>query len=492
MIIDRQCNICGKVFPEIYCLRRHLTRVHGFEYPAQPELIVNPDLVPDVNDPNYYCISCDKHYANNGSFRNHIRRIHDIKLPFRVFANPELQPDIKTKDNKYCAPCNKSYATRENYLMHVRRLHNLDKDGKKLAANQCHLCGESFPNKAGHRFHLKHTHNVLPPLKTRPRPPAVIPNPHLKPDIDDPNFHCRACLKTFAGKYAYRKHIKVIHQVALEPILKKPSKIKHPELTPDINDVNSYCCACEKSFSTRYGYIYHLRFIHNMDVDNGLNMDATPDPDDANFYCCACNKHYDSQHFFRVHLRGVHRMSLVPLIEKRKMLEGNEEKKKTKKQSVENNEGGGQEKNSSDIVEGEKKKKKRKMKAIPSLIKKLVEKSTSASGAAGSSSNPQAVVPTITQENGGGSGLSLKFCVPPSPPPQEEAIEQEMDGEDVVMQEVEHESTTTKVKIETVLPDSLPEEVEDDKSLILSQIAAASTPKMKEYKQTRLFFTSSR
>lgn len=94
-----------------------------------------------------------------------------------------------------------------------------------------------------------------------------ILHPELIPDEDDPNAYCRPCEKTYVNRNSFRHHIKTIHEMAVKPIpfvKKAHHRIRNSGLIPDVNDTNFYCRACEKTYVSWNSYRDHLRKIHDM------------------------------------------------------------------------------------------------------------------------------------------------------------------------------------------------------------------------------------
>jgi hypothetical protein len=56
----------------------------------------NPHLLPDENDPSWYCQACERKFAEEECFIFHIELIHKIKVtvPWRRKKNPNLMPDV--------------------------------------------------------------------------------------------------------------------------------------------------------------------------------------------------------------------------------------------------------------------------------------------------------------------------------------------------------------------------------------------------------------
>ncbi|KAG1132585.1 hypothetical protein G6F42_002203 [Rhizopus arrhizus] len=179
---------------------------------------------------------------------------------------------------------------------------------------QCDRCMKRMPNLKLVLQHRKLIHNV------KRTGPSKIKDIDTEPDIHDPNFHCKSCNIDYNSRRKYRHHLKYVHFMALKTI--SPHQIPQSSIVPDPDDPNLYCRACDSKYSCKSNYKQHCRYAHGMtsvkiattgansDVDWRLNQqkskDITPDINDPNFYCCACEIKLATKETFRIHLMGVH------------------------------------------------------------------------------------------------------------------------------------------------------------------------------------------
>uniref|UniRef100_A0AAY5K1G7 C2H2-type domain-containing protein n=1 Tax=Esox lucius TaxID=8010 RepID=A0AAY5K1G7_ESOLU len=101
------CETCGKIFPSLYQLKRHL-RVHTGEQP-------------------FPCTDCGKRFTCKGSLKNH-RRLHTGERPFA------------------CTLCQEHFVT-NNHLKRHMFVHT------RVKPFQCLACGKTFKTKQGWRRH---------------------------------------------------------------------------------------------------------------------------------------------------------------------------------------------------------------------------------------------------------------------------------------------------------------------------------------------------
>ena len=165
---------CGKFFPTVQILRRHIHTVHeghkdykceacGKSYSTAQYLKEHIHTVHDGHK-DYKCDSCGKSFPHAGYLKKHIRTIHEGR-----------------KDHK-CESCGKYFAQAGDLKKHIHRVHEGRKDYK------CEPCGKRFSQAQ----HLKrHTHTV---------------HEHNK------DFKCKSCGKSFSQAGNLKKHIQIIHE----------------------------------------------------------------------------------------------------------------------------------------------------------------------------------------------------------------------------------------------------------------------------------------
>lgn len=112
----------------------------------------NPDIIPDPEDPDRYCVSRSHTYTTKGNYRYHSKFVHKMtNLPHK-----------------------RDYRMRSQYKRHMKEVH---KGGKNMDP----IIG-----------------------KTRI-------DPNIEPDINYPYFFCRSCILTLSSKSKFIYHIRNIH-----------------------------------------------------------------------------------------------------------------------------------------------------------------------------------------------------------------------------------------------------------------------------------------
>jgi hypothetical protein len=78
------CIICKKLYSDSYFYKQHVKRIHEKEgrkfEPVRGKSKINLATLPDINDSNFHCRSCDITLSRRDKYRNHIRYVHKIKL----------------------------------------------------------------------------------------------------------------------------------------------------------------------------------------------------------------------------------------------------------------------------------------------------------------------------------------------------------------------------------------------------------------------------
>ncbi|KAL9536508.1 hypothetical protein MBANPS3_012602 [Mucor bainieri] len=77
---------------------------------------------------------------------------------------------------------------------------------------------------------------------------------NTKPDVNDPNNYCRVCDKTYTRKTYFKYHVRAAHSIG-----KKDQETE--ETKPDTNDPNNYCRVCQRTYASKQIYRRHLRTV---------------------------------------------------------------------------------------------------------------------------------------------------------------------------------------------------------------------------------------
>lgn len=188
MINNKSCTICKVKYRNKYRYQAHMKNHHkaGRNTPIiRGRKVAHPNISPDPNDPNWFCLSCQRRYSSRCSYERHIRSMHphvNIDNTGKKLVNSIMvEMDAGNPKNKRCTICDREYINRYTYRKHMLTIH---KDGKREAVSRSRDKGRV--------------------------------NPNIIPIWDDPNSYCRSCNQTFSTKWSYRKHIKTQHSKVLQ------------------------------------------------------------------------------------------------------------------------------------------------------------------------------------------------------------------------------------------------------------------------------------
>jgi hypothetical protein len=128
------CKWCDEGYDVLEVYRQHLIMVHKVVQITKSATdptsskILNPDLVPDMSDPYYYCKACEVTLFNNSAFKKHLLKIHGIvsvikKVPkAKTLKSSPIKPDFNNLDS-YCTMCDKKIA-KPRFRWHLLYQHN--------------------------------------------------------------------------------------------------------------------------------------------------------------------------------------------------------------------------------------------------------------------------------------------------------------------------------------------------------------------------------
>lgn len=233
----------------------------------------DPNILPDIDDPNFYCKSCQAQYASCKNYRIHLRRVHGLKLvPLRkksTFDSTISVDDTKNPKDTTCIICKLRYSSRTGYQTHMKNTH---KDGRSIPVNRA----------------------------------IIIPNSRIQPDPDDSNFFCRTRQRHYSNEYKYRRHIRLMH-----PDTKMEEITREAIMTPIMAEIdagnsnNKTCTIYDYEFSFRDNYRRHTNTVHKYGnrepvalgrlstakIDTGI----IPIWNDPNNYCRSCKRAYSGK-----------------------------------------------------------------------------------------------------------------------------------------------------------------------------------------------------
>ncbi|EPB89941.1 hypothetical protein HMPREF1544_03189 [Mucor circinelloides 1006PhL] len=114
---DTYCKYCDSRFVNKRSYHGHLTLSHKVGW-RQLQQKSPKDVIPDVNDPNFYCCSYQKTLANKNFFKAHLMQMHSIYYQLTL-KKRSLHLDIHNElISNSCRACQKTYPSRGRYRTH--------------------------------------------------------------------------------------------------------------------------------------------------------------------------------------------------------------------------------------------------------------------------------------------------------------------------------------------------------------------------------------
>jgi hypothetical protein len=85
-----------------------------------------------------------------------------------------------------------------------------------------------------------------------------------------------------------------------------PKNTLYPDILPNLNEPDRYCCACEKRFKRKVYYYTHLRIIHR--ISSKLQQQRTDSnlPSNLGNCCSVCRKQFYYVRSYQDHLKMKH------------------------------------------------------------------------------------------------------------------------------------------------------------------------------------------
>uniref|UniRef100_A0A8C9ZR72 POZ/BTB and AT hook containing zinc finger 1 n=1 Tax=Sander lucioperca TaxID=283035 RepID=A0A8C9ZR72_SANLU len=207
------CDICGKVFRDVYHLNRHklshsgekpyACHVCGLRFKRKDRMSYHVRSHDGSVGKPYVCQSCGKGFSRPDHLNGHIKQVHTTERPHK------------------CQICNASFATRDRLRSHLachedkipckvcgkflRAAYMTDhlKKHSEGTHNYCGICNKGFSTASYLKVHIKTHHgSPLPPSATmhtfpEPRGELQMHNdgqentgkcPHLESEESDPSF----------------------------------------------------------------------------------------------------------------------------------------------------------------------------------------------------------------------------------------------------------------------------------------------------------------
>ncbi|TRY55038.1 hypothetical protein DNTS_020772 [Danionella cerebrum] len=168
------CDLCGKVFRDVYHLNRHKLS-HSGEKP-------------------YPCPVCGLRFKRKDRMSYHVRS-HDGSV-----GKPYV-----------CQICGKGFSRPDHLNGHIKQVHTTERPHK------CQICNASFATRDRLRSHLACHEDKIPCQVCGKYLRAAYMTDHLKKHSEGPHNYCGICNKGFSTASYLKVHVKAHHSSSMLP-----------------------------------------------------------------------------------------------------------------------------------------------------------------------------------------------------------------------------------------------------------------------------------
>ncbi|KAL9537071.1 hypothetical protein PS6_011777 [Mucor atramentarius] len=116
----RRCKLCKMDLSEEASYKEHLYDIHNMDCRLPHQTL--QDVLPNFNDPNYYCPPCNRSLPYESSFLWHLEWVHAMYTagPRKLVPVPNINDD-----NNYCRLCQCYYPCKKEYRLHLDVIHSI-------------------------------------------------------------------------------------------------------------------------------------------------------------------------------------------------------------------------------------------------------------------------------------------------------------------------------------------------------------------------------
>ncbi|XP_060048701.1 POZ-, AT hook-, and zinc finger-containing protein 1 isoform X2 [Erinaceus europaeus] len=270
------CEICGKIFRDVYHLNRHKLS-HSGEKP-------------------YSCPVCGLRFKRKDRMSYHVRS-HDGSV-----GKPYI-----------CQSCGKGFSRPDHLNGHVKQVHTSERPHK------CQTCNASFATRDRLRSHLACHEDKVPCQVCGKYLRAAYMADHLKKHSEGPSNFCSICNRGFSSASYLKVHVKTHHGVPL------PQVSRHQEPIP--NGGAAFHCA--RTYGIKGQKCSHQDPIESSDSYGDLSDTSdlkTPEKQSTNgsfcdmavpksklesdgekkYPCPECGSFFRSKSYLNKHIQKVH------------------------------------------------------------------------------------------------------------------------------------------------------------------------------------------
>ncbi|KAI7865119.1 uncharacterized protein EV154DRAFT_166458 [Mucor mucedo] len=290
------CRVCEITFSGRYTYGFHLIHMHNI-----PDGVVfKEDIRTQHSELAHlkvilYCPNCNKHFSSYITYMSHMSLVHTGRwpIPGRATSNPYMMPDVN--DRKFfCRVCRDYFNTKVTYQYHLICVHSMTRESvfseeteatpeEQQTCDNCQKCFHTKNDHDQHRLQYR-TDRVAKPTRKR----RINPQPHLPPELDDPNFYCRTCDYAYKNVAGFKRHLNAKHNITARKVQsptppspattttettietarefsQSRSRSSSPVVIITIRrrpPRENYCKDCDRTLSSKYSYVRHCRRFH--------------------------------------------------------------------------------------------------------------------------------------------------------------------------------------------------------------------------------------
>lgn len=136
-------------------------------------MVDNDPSLPDTDDPNFYCRSCQHNFFFKDNYKKHLLLVHHYDLVADSSASSAFSsslPDLHDP-NFFCRVCQRGWKTYPPYRQHCKITHKMEVSPQRRSfynaiidpndpKSYCAQCNRTYTN---YRQHLKSAHNISTP-----------------------------------------------------------------------------------------------------------------------------------------------------------------------------------------------------------------------------------------------------------------------------------------------------------------------------------------
>lgn len=379
------CVTCDKEYTSEALYKNHFNTMHPKELlnPESGKVVQRQSNISYQADTRLYCVTCDKKYTSKRLYKNHFNTLHPDE-----FVNPEIfralgsksKPSIskKSKNNPdlYCVKCDRQYTGQKTYENHCNNKHRNEDTHIGNSNNisdqsidstavittykyYCAECNKYIYHRLQYKKHCKYKHaknkpqhdDINPrfnhydksdfPLKKRRKVKYCRTKKNANEDKQsdqivslDQNrpMFCDICKRKFKHDRAYTKHINNAHNddhisptlCTLCNLLCETPELHESHLCDPKNKtiINrkrgrpaeyakpiTYCSICQVDYIDDHNYNAHLLMFHEKALKDGLMLlnNARTDKNESTLTCQSCNLEYRTASSYNSHLVNFHK-----------------------------------------------------------------------------------------------------------------------------------------------------------------------------------------